>query len=139
MEQAALDLTDAYCRVNARDEELGCRLSCGLENEPEDLLPGCAGFLGFKSAPLMGNRLAAALTRLLQDCVNAKRTRLQHYMDDPYFLPRGTKTARYKILSSLCLRITTAGITMAWHKAMRGPDLERIETCPSGVGQSAPP
>ena len=39
MEQAARDFTDAYCHVNARDEELGCCLSCGLENEPEaDLL-----------------------------------------------------------------------------------------------------
>ena len=39
---------------------------------------------------------------------------------------RGTKTARDKILSFLCLRIATVGITMAWHEAGRGPDLEWI-------------
>ena len=38
MEQAARDLTDAYCHANARDEELGCCLSCGLGNEPEAYL-----------------------------------------------------------------------------------------------------
>ena len=64
--------------------------------------------------------------RLLQGCVNVKRTRLQCYMDDPYFLLRGTKTARDKILTFLCLHIATVGITMAWHKAVRGPDLEWI-------------
>ena len=39
---------------------------------------------------------------------------------------RGTKTARGNILSFLCLRIATVGITMAWHEAGRGPDLEWI-------------
>ena len=88
-------------------------------------------FFGLKSAPLVWDRLAAALMRLLQGCVNVKRTRLQCYMDDPYFLLRGTKTARDKILSFLCLHITTVDITMAWHKATRGPDLAQIETCSS--------
>ena len=64
--------------------------------------------------------------RLLRDCVNAKRTQLQCYMDNPYFLLRETKTARDNILSFLCLHTATVGITMAWHKAVRGPDLEWI-------------
>jgi hypothetical protein len=46
-------------------------------------------------------------------------------MGDPFPL-RGTKTARDKILSSLCLHIATVGITMAGRKAVRGPDLEWI-------------
>ena len=83
---------------------------------------------GLKSAPRVWDRLAAALMKLLQVCVNVKHTRFQCYMDDPYFLLRGTQTARDKILSFLCLHITTVDITMAWHKATRGPDLEQIET-----------
>ena len=88
-------------------------------------------FLGFKSAPLGWDKLAAARMRLLQVRVNAKHTQPQCYMDDPYSPLRGTKTARDKILSFLCLHITTVDITMAWHKATRGPDLEQIETCSS--------
>ena len=60
--------------------------------------------------------------RLLQDCVNAKRARPQCYMNGPYFLLRGTKTARDKILSPLCLHIANV-TTMAGHKPRRGPDL----------------
>ena len=88
-------------------------------------------FLGLKSAPLGWDKLAAARMRLLQVCVNAKHTQPQCYVDDPYSPLRGTKTARDKLLSFLCLHITTVDITMAWHKATRGPDLAQIETCSS--------
>ena len=86
-------------------------------------------FFGLKSTPLVWDRLAAALMRLLRGCVNVKHTQFQGYMDDPDLLLRGTKTARDKFLSSLCLHTTTVDITMAWHKGTRGPDLEQIETC----------
>ena len=40
--------------------------------------------------------------------------------------PRGTKAARDKFLSFPCLRPASVGITMVWHVAGRGPDLEWI-------------
>ena len=83
IELVGADLADACCHFGVANEELKNCLAPALEED--EILVFCAMLFGFKGAPLIMGRLAAALARLWQAMI-MRDGELQLYMDDPLSL-----------------------------------------------------
>jgi hypothetical protein len=81
---------------------------------------------GFKAAPLIFGRFAAALGRLLQSLFHSSEARLQIYLDDPLWLLTGPKWRRDRALALILFTLRALGINVAWHKGERGSNVNWI-------------
>lgn len=79
-EFALIDLRDAFCHFGVHPRELRHCVSPGLELGTGIIWT--AMLFGFKAAPYVMGRLAAALGRFLASLLNPARGQLQVYVDD---------------------------------------------------------
>lgn len=75
---------------------------------------------GFKGAPLVMGRLAAAFMRLWQSLLPTGRGQLQCYMDDPVLILMAPLSEREITLSLLLYTAKVFGLQLAFNKAERG-------------------
>ena len=117
IEMVGADLSDAYCHFGVAPEELKNCLAPALEED--EILVFCAMLFGFKGAPLIMGRLAAALARLWQSMI-MRDGELQLYMDDPLFAIIGPKVRRRGVLAMLLYTAAAMGVQLAFHKGEQG-------------------
>ena len=93
-----------------------------------------AMLFGFKGAPLIMGRLAAAFSRLWQAMLWRDKGGLQTYMDGPLLVLMGSREERRSHLAMLLYTAKAFGINLAFHKGERGLQLTwvgvRIEVRP---------
>ena len=117
VEMVGADLSDACCHFGVAAEELKNCLAPALEED--EILVFCAMLFGFKGAPLIMGRLAAAMARLWQSMI-MKDGELQLYMDDPLFAIIGPKSRRRGVLAMLLYTAAALGVQLAFRKGERG-------------------
>ena len=87
IELVSADMADAYCHLAVCEEELCHCISPSVA--PGKFLVFTAMLFGFKGAPLVMGRFAAALARFIQSLVPQDELQSQIYMDDPLWMLQG--------------------------------------------------
>ncbi|CAK0845264.1 unnamed protein product [Prorocentrum cordatum] len=118
LEFAIADFSDAYMHLRTHPDELRHCLSPDVV--PGRLLLWITLCFGLSGAPLIWCRVAAALARLVQSCVDHRQARMQLYLDDPMWALWGTKAQRDRQLGLALWVLIGMGVRIAWHKAVRG-------------------
>ena len=111
------DLADAYCHFPVRREEWNNCLAPGLDEN--EVLLFCAMLFGFKGAPLIMGRFAAALGRLWQAML-VRDGQLQIYMDDPLSCVVGPRKRRLGVIAMLLYTAIVMGVNISFEKGHRG-------------------
>ena len=124
LELASADLADAYQHWRVRETELKHCLT-RHRNKGKVAVWVMLAF-GFKTAPLIFGRLAAAGARLAQSVYLESEARLQLYLDDPLWGLRGCQAARDRLLAAGLWVMLAIGLRVAWHKGARGQRLDWI-------------
>ena len=134
IELVGADLSDAYCHFGVSGPELKNCLAPADPVYTDQVVLFRAMLFGFKGAPLIMGRLAAAFSRLWQAMLWREKGGLQTYMDDPVVVLMGTREERRSHLAMLLYTAKAFGINMAFHKGERGLRLTwvgvRIEVRP---------
>ena len=134
VELVGADLSDAYCHFGVAGPELKNCLAPADPIYPGQVILFRAMLFGFKGAPLIMGRLAAAFSRLWQAMLWRDKGSLQTYMDDPLVVLMGSRGERRSLLAMLLYTAKAFGINLAFHKGERGLQLTwvgvRIEVRP---------
>eukprot|EP00435_Cladocopium_sp_Y103_P048824 s861_g14.t1 len=130
LEIIGADLRDAYCHLGVAEGELKHCLapSIGPGAAEGDLVLFKAMLFGFRGAPLIMGRLAAALTRQWQAMMQDKAM-LQTYMDDPLMVVVGDQRTRDSLVARLLYTAATFGVTdkmKAWSGMVGMRDLRAM-------------
>ena len=136
VELVGADLSDAYCHFGVAGPELKNCLAPADPVYPGQMVLFRAMLFGFKGAPLIMGRLAAAFSRLWQAMLWKDKGGLQTYMDDPVVVLMGSLEERRSLLAMLLYTARAFGINLAFHKGERGLQLTwvgvRVEVRPGG-------
>eukprot|EP00435_Cladocopium_sp_Y103_P016550 s3307_g4.t1 len=121
LEIIGADLRDAYCHLGVADGELKHCLSpsIGPGAAEGELVLFKAMLFGFRGAPLIMGRLAAALTRQWQ-AVMQDKAMLQTYMDDPLMVVIGNQRTRDSLVARFLYMAASFGVNLAYDKGERG-------------------
>jgi len=76
---------------------------------------------GSRGGPLLWARTKAMAARMAQAVCECKFNRLNVYVDDPILIVVGTRHARHRATVKVLLIWLVLGLSIAWHKAQRGP------------------
>lgn len=114
------DFSDAYMHFRIDDRELKHCLT--MDIDPTYIILWFMMAFGFKAAPLIWGRLAAALGRIVQSLFKDDEVRLQVYMDDPIFIMVGGLSRRNRNISLALMVICALGVKISWKKGGRGTD-----------------
>ena len=123
VELVGADLGDAYCHFGVAGPELKNCLAPADPVYPDQVVLFRAMLFGFKGAPLIMGRLAAAFSRLWQAMLWKDKGGLQTYMDDPVIVLMGAREERRSLLAMLLYTAKAFGINLAFHKGERGLQL----------------
>ena len=123
MELVGADLSDAYCHFGVAPEELCHCLAPSLQEDKVVVFKAMS--FGYKGAPLIMGRLAAALTRQWQAMVQ-DHARIQTYMDDPLMVVCGSKMERESMIAQLLYSARAFGVNLSYEKGERGASLTWI-------------
>ena len=120
----AFDLKDAFCHFGLCKEELKHSLA---PLDDENFVLFSAMLFGFRSAPLIMGRLAAAIGRLWQAMMEPYEAQLQVYIDDVLMMVRGTEKEIHSLIAMGLYTLKAFGVNFALKKGERGAMLKWIE------------
>ena len=121
IELISADLSDAYMHFAVEQSELQNCLAPGLADN--ELVLFKAMSFGFRGAPLVMGRLAAAAMRLFQSMMPDGKGQIQCYMDDPLLMIRGPAHERQGLLAMVLYTARAFGLQLSYSKADRGSKL----------------
>ena len=117
LELVGADLSDAYCHLGVAEGELKHCLAPAVGSQRLVLFK--AMLFGFRGAPLIMGRLAAAMTRQWQSTMEGKAS-IQCYMDDPLLIIAGDQKERDSMVSKVLYLARVFGINLSYAKGERG-------------------
>ena len=118
------DLADAFCHFGVHPRELKNCIS--PDESGKGALLWTAMLFGFKAAPLLMGRLAAACGRLVQSLFYGFESQLQIYMDDLLFGMKGPVRHRDKLISLALYTLRAMGVQLSLDKGERGTRIQWI-------------
>ena len=118
------DMQDAFCHFGVHPKEL--RNCISPDESGKGALLWTAMLFGFKAAPLLMGRLAAACGRLTQSLFYGFEVQSQIYMDDLLYAVKGPVRHREKLISLMIYTLRAMGVQLSLGKGERGTRIQWI-------------